>query len=374
MSRLARYFLGSIALLVAAYSAWWWLSNMEQRPTATSRQTPAAAANPMLAAELFLEKQGIKTRTVDMQADGTAQLQSAGVMLLPYRSLRQNDKDTAAIWRWVENGGVLITSALQLDEDNEDPLLEPLAIERLTPVKTEGKVGSVQAPGSPRTLAFETHSADRVQQAENAPVPIWQDQSGEYLRAFAIGRGQIVVLGDPDWFSNNWLQHRDHAELLWRLVQLNGPSSQVLIVRSVNMPRWYVLFWQRAPLGWVVLPLLLALLFWRGVVRFGPLLPEPDLARRALLEHIDACGRWLWRTEGGPFRLLQAARIALRQRMAVRMPEWGRLPPQELAKRVARRFNLSADDVDRALNHPVSKSPHDFTARLRILQFLRKNL
>lgn len=374
MSRTARYFLWGVLLMAVVYGAWWWLTNMERRPVAMPRQTPEAAANPMLAAGLFLEKQGIKTRTVDMMAEGSSQLASASVLLLPYRSLRQGDKDSAAIWRWVENGGVLITGALRLKDDEDDPLLEPLGIERNTPVKTQDKAGSVKPPGSPRALAVETHYADRVQQTEDAQLPAWQDQSGEYLRAFSVGRGQVVVLGDPDWFTNKWLQQRDHAELLWRLVQLNGPPSQVLIVSSLKMPRWYVLFWKKTPLGWVVLPLLLGLLFWRAVVRFGPLLPEPDPSRRSLLEHIDASGRWLWRQEGGAFRLLQAARLALRQRMLARMPEWARLPQYELAQRVARRFKLSVDEVDRALNRPVSQNPHDFASRLRILQFLRKKL
>lgn len=374
MTRPVRYLLWFIAVAVAVYGVWWWLTNMERRPVAMPRQTPEAAANPMLAAGLFLEKQGLKTRTVDMMAEGTAQLASASVLLLPYRSLRQGDKDAAAIRSWVENGGVLITGALRLKDEESDPLLDAFAIRRDTPVKTQDKAGSVQPPGSPRVLAIETHYADRVRQLPDAVAPLWQDQSGEYLRAFAVGRGQIVVLGDPDWFSNKWLQQRDHAELLWRLVELNGPPSQVLIVSSLKMPRWYVLFWKKTPLGWVVLPLLLGLLLWRAVLRFGPLLPEPDLSRRSLLEHIDASGRWLWRQEGGAFRLLQAARLALRQRMLARMPEWARLPQHELAQRVARRFKLSADEVDRALNKPVSQNPHDFASRLRILQFLRKKL
>lgn len=377
MSRLVRYLLGFILLASIVYGAWWWLANMERRPMATPRQTPEAASNPMLAASLFLETQGIKTHTVDMMAEGATQLHSTSVLLLPYRSLRQGDQDTAAIWRWVEQGGVLITGALRLDEDDdddEDPLLGPLAIRGNSPVETKDQSGRVRPPGSSRSLAVETNYADRVSQSVNAVAPAWQDQSGEYLRAFPVGQGQVVVLGDTDWFANNWLQQRDHAELLWRLVQLNGPPSQVLIVSSLKMPRWYVRFWQRSPLGWVVLPLLLVLLFWRAIVRFGPMLPEPDASRRALLEHIDASGRWLWRMDGGPFRLLQSARLALRQRMAARMPEWARLPPQDLAQRVARRFKLPADQVDRALNLPVNKDPHDFTSRLRILQFLRKKI
>lgn len=375
MSRLVRYFLLLLLLVCVAYAAWWWFANMERRTVASPRSTPETASNPMLAAGLFLEKQGIKTRTVDMLAEGTGQLPPGGVLLLPYRSQRQKSKDVAAIWKWVENGGVLITGALKLDDkEGDDPLLGALAIRKQTPAKSKDQTGSVQPPGSPRELAIETRSADRVRQAAGAVEPVWQDKGGEYLRAFAVGQGQIVVLGDTDWFTNNWLQHRDHAELLWRLVQLNGAPSQVLIVSSMKMPRWYVLFWKKTPLGWVVLPLLLVLLLWRAVVRFGPLLPEPDTSRRALMEHIDASGRWLWRTEGGAFRLLQAARLALRQRMAGRMPEWARLPPQELAQRVARRFKLSVDEVDRALNRPVNKDPHDFTARLRILQLLRKKL
>lgn len=373
MSQPVKLLLGAMLLALTSYTCWWWLNNMERRSVAVPRQSAEAGHNPLLAAGWFLEKQGIRVRTVDMVAENLASLSQADVLLLPYRSAQQPAREITTLWRWVLDGGVLITGTLR-QKDGEDPLLLRLGVTRESGQKTKDAPGHVQPPGSSRQLTFETNFAGRLRQTAESSFARWQDQGGEYLRAFAVGKGQIVVVGETDWFSNRGLQKRDHAELLWRLVLLKGEPRQVLIVSLLKMPPWYIRFWKKTPLGWLSLALLLTLLFWHAVRRFGPIRPEADPSRRSLLEHIDACGRWFWHVDGGPFRLLQAARLALRQRMLARMPEWTRLPPQELAKRLARRFNLSTAEVDRALNQPVRKNPHDFTARLRILQFLRKKL
>ena len=76
--------------------------------------------------------------------------------------------------------------------------------------------------------------------------------------------------------------------------------------------------------------LLIILWTWRHARRFGAILPEPNLERRSLLEHIDASARWAWTTAMGRQNLLDAARAACKESLRRRAPELLRLNTTEL--------------------------------------------
>jgi hypothetical protein len=107
--------------------------------------------------------------------------------------------------------------------------------------------------------------------------------------------------------------------------------------------------------------------------RFGPLLPAPEAARRSLLEHVVATGRFLWR-ERETKRLVQRTRAAMLKRLALSHPGWAALPEPELRTQLAALSGLSELDIMRALHKEDFAHPHEFTNLIRNLEHMRKLL
>ena len=127
---------------------------------------------------------------------------------------------------------------------------------------------------------------------------LFSDDDADAVRVFEHGKGRVVFVAQ-NYFQNASLQSYDHAELLLGLADLNREATAILIVQRPDVPTWYAALWAMAPLCLAALAVALLLWAWAAVRSFGPRLPEPDLARRSLLEHVNASSRWLWKTGKG---------------------------------------------------------------------------
>jgi hypothetical protein len=116
---------------------------------------------------------------------------------------------------------------------------------------------------------------------------------------------------------------------------------------------------------------LLLLWTWNATRRFGPLLPAGDTVRRALIEHIEASGRWLWKLPQGRILLLEAVRKRTLQQLLRRLPELHALDGNERARRLARLTQLPEALVSDALLGAPAARAADFTRQISILQQLR---
>jgi hypothetical protein len=118
---------------------------------------------------------------------------------------------------------------------------------------------------------------------------------------------------------------------------------------------------------------LLLIWLWYASMRFGPVLPAPALARRRLLEHIEASGRFLWRG-GQAERLLKGVRQSLYRTLELRHPAWASLPSAELYRRLAELARVPKDEVQNALLYIHAGNEHEFTKVISTLEHLRKSL
>lgn len=203
-------------------------------------------------------------------------------------------------------------------------------------------------------------------------APAWADSRSTTILGFRHGKGQIVVA--PHQLFRNWmLQNHDNAALLLGLARLNGEHKHVTIVQSRQIVDWIELLWINYSKLLMALAALLALLFWAAVRRFGPVLPDAEPERRALMEHIAASGAWLWQAEGGRQVLLLAARTELEQTLQRRAPALLRLGQNSQHQELARLCGLPLHHVAHAMHDDAASQSADFTRQIRTLQTLRKH-
>lgn len=205
-----------------------------------------------------------------------------------------------------------------------------------------------------------------------APKPLWSDTYALGVAVFPEGRGHVVMVGQ-DYFSNFPLRQFDHAELLLAVSGLAGPHAPVLGVQSVEVAHWTIWLWRHYAPFIVSLAVLLAAWLWRQTRRFGPMLPAPPQERRALLEHIDASARWLWRVPGGRELLLAAVRGTTENLLRRRAPALFKQAPAARVRHLAGMCGLPPDAVEHALHGPAATRPLDFAHQISTLHQLRRH-
>jgi hypothetical protein len=139
------------------------------------------------------------------------------------------------------------------------------------------------------------------------------------VTAFAVGQGEVIVVGDARLLSNRLLAREDNSVLAVRL--LLGDRQQVqfnefyhgLSVRG--NPLW--LFTRRgyALLASVILAVV-AVATWRSAVLLGPPLSALEPSRRTVAEYIDAMSQFLNRGRRTRQHLLQAVASGTLRRIA----------------------------------------------------------
>lgn len=93
--------------------------------------------------------------------------------------------------------------------------------------------------------------------------------------------------------TNNTLGRNDNAEFFWQLINTGTPKQQVVFFRSVRIT-FFQWLWRHARAALFAAGVWVVLWLWYAMPRLGPLLPDPKPARRRLLAHLEASGRFWW--------------------------------------------------------------------------------
>lgn len=185
------------------------------------------------------------------------------------------------------------------------------------------------------------------------------------------GLGHLTVLPEAGFLDNQRLEHLDHALALVELLRpARSPDrlpDAVLLVLTGDSPSILGLLLRGAWPALLSLGLLLLAWAWRAAVAFGPPLPDPSGHRRALLEHVDAVGHYLWRVGQGEI-LLRAARQRLFERLARRHPSLADQQGEARVLAVAARLSMLPDEVRAALEASPSADRVEFTRVVAALQ------
>ncbi|SMC27078.1 hypothetical protein SAMN02745857_02703 [Andreprevotia lacus DSM 23236] len=382
MKKIALWLLIAVIAGAVLYEVIEWLQYRERQNVSVSRSPSAASLeNPLLMASRFLARRGLTTRDEPSLHGVAGRLGPHDTLVAMRADASLPAREQRALLHWVDAGGVLITSFSTQksghrpspdddgEEDSGNPLLASLQISAVEDSKQEGPY-LIRPPALGYQLTVTTWQEQALQPSTSVK-PDWTDAGGHFLLAYKRGSGWIVVLGSSRLFDQHALLQRDNAQLLWELARIN--PGKAWLVRPGAPDQWYARLWATWPQALITLAVLILLWVWHCGVRFGPLLPVHGSQRRALLEHIRASARWTWR-RNGEAQLLQAARRATRALLERRMPEWTQLPPDELTRRLAKRYDMPQTELDAALNRPVTRHPGAFAAAVATLQTLRNKL
>lgn len=415
------------SMLLLACCAWLWFEVMEQVWEPQPRANVDVDGKPMLAATQLLERRGYQVDVYPLLGDADLDTLPDGMLILAESNGLMSDAQARQLLAWVRRGNTLVAQPRwsgdggHEDErpaagakhkfrlkrlDEEDPLgvhagvtmafaeemrdscntgIAPPRKRRPAPAEDnadederreyegEYQFTCVTPPGARHPLVLETYD-EVLSSLTPARKALWADPDAVALRVYQEGAGKLVMVSD-NFFDNARLPRYDHAELLLTLAALQTKAKHAVIVQDINATPWYLALWRSGSMALSALAVLLVLLSWRATAggRFGPLLPEPAGMRRALLEHIEASGNWLWKAAGGRALLLDAARRETLALLARRAPELRQLEGNALCARLARLHGIDETALQEALHAEPSAQPATFTRQIRTLQQVRKS-
>jgi hypothetical protein len=326
-----------------AGAVWWWHATFVRVPAKIMvGASGEARLKPFLAAERFAARMGFAAKELRSLPDIDA-LAAGGVLLLPNRRQSLDPQRVQRIGTWVQNGGHLIVEAEALGVP--DPVFDLLAVQRVSSTFSPAPV-IVQLGDRVLTLPLNGHSSLVTPTGRL----LLRGAIGEavYLAAFTRGRGVVTVITSLDFARNPQIGKNDHAEALWGLMRLT-PATHLAIYRNpVRLSLWGFLEEYAFAVLLASAALLVAWL-WRVAPRFGPVAPDAPPARRRLLDHLRASGRYFWSLDLRE-RLLVAARDAALRRVLRAQPEFAGAKPQERAAHLATLAGVSIPEAQRLLD------------------------
>jgi hypothetical protein len=323
-----------------------------------------ALRNPYLAAQRLLQATGHPASCLD--ALPATLPPPTDVLILPERGGALGAPSAARLGQWVERGGVLLAAGLEPEERGarrtSDPLFRQFGARLVAP--------GPETPAGPAELEL----GGRRLRADLGRGALLDGAGAPEARLLRVRRGAGAAWLCPSLacLDNVRIRDLDHPDFLCAVAALR-PAGHVWIILQLEPDSLWTWLRRRA---WPALAALAALLLaglWAATPRFGPLQADPGLGRRSLLEHLDACGRYLWRQDRGQ-TLVAAARAAFIRHLDQARPGWERLAPEALAERLAQRAGLPEAQVRRALLDLAPNHPGAYLEAIQTLQRLRKNL
>jgi hypothetical protein len=409
MTRRLQFLLGAGLLLVLGLLGIYLLDKLTPyQETLKHGADPEARANPYLAAEHFLRKQGSQVTRAD-GLDILRDLPSTGqtLLLLGDRN-RMTPKQAERLLAWTAKGGHLLFVAERLwDEDDGksgDLLLDSLGIQQYESEALDEDVSEatdVQATAdaesmpneAPPAAADESNAYPELTQlylqneeapayfnfdtdfhlfdAENRAHAWANSDAATHLLQLYHGDGLISVVSDSWIWQNQGIDEYDNAWLLWYMTQ----DSQVTLLYRADRDDLLSLLLEHFPQALIALALLLVFGLWHLGMRQGPLLLPASRNRRQLQEHLRGSADFLLR-HNGQHSLLQGLQQDIQRRARHRHPGFERLAVAEQWQILSRLTRQPSSVISQAMR-PLPKQRRaaaDFTRQVANLQTLRNAL
>lgn len=365
-----------LAILIGVSTYWFYQNFSLLAETTEIGFQGDARYNPLLVAQRFLNSK--ITPALSMASlKGLPAIN--GTLVIPTQRYDLGSQQSQALLDWVRAGGHLIiipaNTAATGVKTAQDWLLKQLR------VRTINNLASTQLPCTP--VNVDIPQASDFMQVSFQPYKTLQSLSrnpgfdsmgttaGHMLR-YQLGKGYLTVLSDAGFMENGSIGHYDNAAFLWYLTHFQRQGEIWLIYSGDMPPLWQWL----GTNAWTVLLsgfVLLVAWLWSSSYRLGPLRTVPSLARRRLLDHIEASGAFLWQ-HGQHMKLLYGSRTDLLQLLGSRHPTWVNQSPAMLAISLAELIKSTPAKIHKALFDPYSPNEYEFAEAISLLETIRKML
>ena len=364
-----------VAAGIAAALALVWLATRIEIVPQTERvgYSGEALVNPYLAALRFVRRMGMPAGEVKA-APELERLPSRAVLILPNRRQALAPTQLGRLLRWVEGGGHLVLEAE--DVPVSDPWVDALGVGRVRAKEDPARRGPVLLPQAVAPL--ELGGAALGTRTELVPPSRGVRARVETVRGLQLvqierGRGLVTVAADLAFAQNRLIGVADNAEFLWQVLRSLPESRELLVLpRIERLSLWHWLI-EHAPAVLAAGSALLVLWLWRIGPRFGPVAADEPPARRRLLDHLRASGRFHWNNRGRD-RLTEAAREACLGRLARAHPGFAALPAAERAAHLAVYAGITEAEATHLLAPGSARRGAEFIALMRALRQVHARL
>ena len=344
-----------------------------------------AATNPFYAAQQLVETLGATSE----RRESLGATSTAAVVVLSTWGWDINNARRAELERWVEAGGRLVVDAALItgsdaferwsgiERQREEPedaadrdLLE--APEIIEPCQALEEIS--YEPGGYREEAvfYEGCNFDYESWLVSRTGILWLLSSEGDIQAarVRVGEGTVTVVNAVPFVYRELLE-AEHAEVLVAAAKLRA-GDHVVFMSEADVSSLPELVWRYGSPVVAVLLLWIALVLWRGAMRFGPLVAPVERVRRSLAEQIRGTGRFALRVGGG-VALVAAAQRALHEAAARRIAGYERLPTADRVAAVARLAAVDAGELAAALD-PQDQRAMELRGKLVLLESVRRQL
>lgn len=347
---------------------------------------PEALANPYLAAEHFLRKQGLSVshaNSLDILPNLAPDHHS--LLLLGDRS-NMTPRQIDQVLNWTRAGGRLLFVAQSLWDEktgqSNDLLLDRVQLQQF--LSKDLKDPPPATPGAPypqlTKLYLENENAPayagfdtafHLEDPKNLAQAWANSGKATHMMQLNHGLGSIIVVTDADLWKTPAIDQYDNAWLLWYLTVDTG----VTLLFNTDHDSLLTLLVRNFPQALVALIALIGLVFWHFGVRHGPLLEPQPKARRQLQEHLRASADFMLR-HNGQDSLLQALQQDILRRMRHRHPGYEQLDVAEQWRVLARLSDQPTPAISQAMSPRQNQrlSSAEFSRRVACLQTLRNAL
>ena len=312
-----------------------------------------ARYNRFFALERTLNRLNLPTRSLTTLDPQQMPLKPGDTLLLGDDAARVDVDDATRIAAWVHGGGHLLLSP-GTTAAVRTPLFDKLGLLDPGPADYVCSAFHVTAAADDKDGVSLCGQSFRLKPAGAAvDAAIGDVQDGYLFARTRLGKGTVSVLSSFNVLSRNQLKQAAAQQFAWRLLEPNRGHGVIYLVYALDGPAF--LTWLSIK-GWpALLALAVLLAAWMAMrsARLGPLMPAPALHRRALLEHVQAAGEFLYRRDGGRSLHNLACQTVL-ARLRRRDPACAMLNGDALYARLAERSELDAAQIARAFQSPAN--------------------
>lgn len=372
--------------LCCVLSVWLYLKATPYQAEIDHGPAPEAQANPYLAGEHFLRKQGLTVSHANsLDVLPTLEPHQNSLLLLGERS-SMSPRQVDQVLNWTRAGGRLLFVAEALWDEklgqSDDLLLDRVQLHQLMsrdlkgpPPDTSGEPLPkltklyLEDEDAPAYAGFDT--AFHLEDPKNLAQAWANSGKGTHMMQLAHGLGSIIVVTDAELWKTPAIDQYDNAWLLWYLTA----DTHVTLLFNTEHDSLLTLLLRYFPQALVALIALIGLACWHFGVRHGPLIEPAPKARRQLQEHLRASADFMWR-HSGQESLLQTLQQDILRRVRHRHPGYDQLGVAEQWLVLARLTGQPTRAISQAMSpRPKQRlSSVEFSRQVAHLQTLRNAL